>query len=149
VFIPCVKSISEKFRCIRDCYNIRTIFKTRRSLRSILNENQTRKGSQITAPCVCSIPCECGRNYIGETSRPLTIHIQEHRHNLEKGLLEKSRLAQHAFEEDLRIGWNNVKILKMESSSRYRKYKEAAHMSCSTDPTSQPSLEGSKKKKRG
>jgi imidazoleglycerol phosphate synthase glutamine amidotransferase subunit HisH len=44
------------------------------------------------------------------------------------GILEKLRLAQHAFEEVHHIGWNKVKILKTDSSSRYMKYKEAAHM---------------------
>jgi hypothetical protein len=41
--------------------------------------------------------------YIGETSRPLEVHIKKHKHNLRQGLLEKSRLAQHAYEEDHKI----------------------------------------------
>jgi hypothetical protein len=32
-------------------------------------------------------------------------------------------------------------ILDIESHSKYRKYKEAAHMACSIDPISQPSLD--------
>jgi hypothetical protein len=52
-----------------------------------------------TAQCVYSIPCECGRRYTGETGRPLAVQLHEHRHNLKEGLLEKSKLAQHAFEE--------------------------------------------------
>jgi hypothetical protein len=34
-----------------------------------------------------------------------------------------------------------AKILQIESDSRRRKYKEAAHMACWMDPISQPSLE--------
>jgi hypothetical protein len=49
--------------------------------------------------CVNSIPCECGRSYISETGRPLAVRLPEHRHNLKEGLLEKSKLAQHAYEE--------------------------------------------------
>jgi hypothetical protein len=41
-----------------------------------------------------SIPCECGRSYIGETSRPLAVRLREHRHNLHQGLLEKSCLRR-------------------------------------------------------
>jgi hypothetical protein len=50
---------------------------------------------------VYSIPCECGRSYIGETGRTLAVRLHEHtcRHNFKAGLLEKSKLAQHAYEE--------------------------------------------------
>jgi hypothetical protein len=35
------------------------------------------------------IPCERGRCYIGDTSRPVEVRIKEHKHNLTQGLLEK------------------------------------------------------------
>jgi hypothetical protein len=101
---------------------------------------RTRPNSdpQQTAYCIYSVPCKCDRNYTGEMSRPLVVCIQEHRHNLKKGLLEKSKLAQHAFEEDHQVRWNKVKILQTEINSRCRKYKETAHMVCLTNPISQP-----------
>jgi hypothetical protein len=34
-----------------------------------------------------------------------------------------------------------ARILEIESNSRYRQYKESAHMACLTDPISQPSLD--------
>jgi hypothetical protein len=30
------------------------------------------------AQCVCSIPCECGKSYIGETGKPLAVQLQVH-----------------------------------------------------------------------
>jgi hypothetical protein len=39
----------------------------------------------------------------GETSRPLAMRLREHRHNLQQGLLKKSKLAQHAYEEGHRL----------------------------------------------
>jgi hypothetical protein len=65
----------------------------------------------------------------------------ENRHNLQQGLLEKSKLAPHAYEEGRRIGWDDAKILEIESNSRFRKYKESAHMACLTNPISQPNLD--------
>jgi predicted GIY-YIG superfamily endonuclease len=47
-----------------------------------------------TAQYIYSIPCECGRSYIGETGRPLAVRLREHGHNLQQGLLEKSKLDQ-------------------------------------------------------
>jgi predicted GIY-YIG superfamily endonuclease len=94
-----------------------------------------------TAQCVYSIPCECGRSYIGETGRPLAVRFPEHRHNLKKGLLEKSKIAQHAYEEGHKGGWDKGRNLDIESHSKYRKYKKAAHMTCFINPISLPSLD--------
>jgi hypothetical protein len=57
---------------------------------------------------------------------------REHGHNLQQGLLEKSKLTQHAYEEGHRAGWDDARVLEIESNSRYRKYKESAHMTCLT-----------------
>jgi hypothetical protein len=38
------------------------------------------------------------------------------------------------------MGWDEVKFLETESNSRYRKYKESAHMACLTNPIKQLSL---------
>jgi hypothetical protein len=43
--------------------------------------------------------------------------------------------------EGHRIGWEEVKILQIETNSRHRKLKESAHMAYPTNPISQPSLE--------
>jgi hypothetical protein len=75
---------------------------------------------QQMAQCIHSIPCECGRSYNGETDRPLAVRLREHRHNLYQGLLEKSKLAQHAYEEGHRVDWGDARILEIESNSRYR-----------------------------
>jgi hypothetical protein len=83
----------------------------------------------------------CGRSYIGETGRPLAVRIREHKYNLKQGLLEKSKLAQHAYEEDHRVSWDKARVLEVEHNTRYRKYKVSAHMACSTNPISQPSLD--------
>jgi hypothetical protein len=99
---------------------------------------------QRTAKCVYSSVysvCECGRSYIGETGRPLAVRLREHKHNFKEGLIEKSKLAQHAYEEDHKVMWDEARVLEVESNSRYRKYKESAHMACSTNPISQPSLD--------
>jgi hypothetical protein len=39
------------------------------------------------------------------------------------------------------VSMDEVRILESESNSRYRKYKELAHMACLTKSFSQPTLE--------
>jgi hypothetical protein len=95
----------------------------------------------FSTQCVYSITCECGRGYFGETGRPLSVRLREHGHNLKEGHLEISKLAQHAFEDGHRVDWNEARILEIECNSRYRKYKELAHMACLINQISQPSLD--------
>ncbi|PNF31038.1 hypothetical protein B7P43_G17855, partial [Cryptotermes secundus] len=86
VYIPYVKGVSEKFKRIGNRYNIRTIFRTKHTLRNSLMKTRPKRDPQQTAQYVYSIPCECGRSYIGETGRPLAVRLREHRHNLKEGL---------------------------------------------------------------
>jgi hypothetical protein len=55
--------------------------------------------------------------------------------------LFKSKLAQRAYEEGHRICRKEAKVLQIEPSTTYRKYKESAHMSLIGHPISQPSLD--------
>jgi hypothetical protein len=72
---------------------------------------------------IVTIPCECGRSYIGETGRPLAVRLREHRHNLKQGLLDKSKLAQHAYEEGHKVGWDKARILEELPTSKIETYK--------------------------
>jgi hypothetical protein len=99
------------------------------------------RDAQQTKQCVYSIPCNCGRCHIGETSRPLEVCIKEHKYNLTQRLLEKSKLAQHEYEEGHKIWWNEVKVLQIEQNTTYRKHKESPHMSLVAHLISQPSLD--------
>jgi predicted GIY-YIG superfamily endonuclease len=94
-----------------------------------------------TAQCTYSIPCECGRSYIGETGRHIAVRLREHRHNIQQGLLEKSKLAQHTYEEGHSVSCGEARVLEIESNSRNRKYKESTHMTSLTNTISQPSLD--------
>jgi hypothetical protein len=141
VYIPYIKSVLEKFRRLGTHYNIRTIFKSKHTLRSSHMKTRPERDPLQRAQCIYSIPCECGRSCIGETGRPLAVRHREHRRNLQQGRLEKSKLAQHTYEEGHRVCWDDSRILEIESNSRYRKYKELALMACSTNPISRPSLD--------
>jgi hypothetical protein len=85
------------------------------------HHTRLERNSQQTATCVYIIPCECGRSYIAETGRPLAVWLHEHKHNLKEGLLEKSKLTQHAYKDGYRVFWDEARIFKIESNSRYRK----------------------------
>jgi hypothetical protein len=66
-------------------------------------KTRPERDPQQTAQCVYSI---------GETGRPLALRLPQHRHNLKEGLLEKSKLPQHAYEGGggRVIGWAGMKL---------------------------------------
>jgi hypothetical protein len=117
------------------------IFKIKHTPSSILMKTRLERYPQQIAKCAYSILCACGVSHIGERSRPLAMQLCEHRHNLNEGLLEKSKLAQHACKGGHRIGWDEVTLLKVESKSRYRKYKEMAHMAYLSNQIRQSNLD--------
>jgi predicted transcriptional regulator len=69
---------------------------------------------------VYNIPCDYGRCYITERSRPLKVRIKEHKYNLTQSLLEKSKLVQYAGKECHKICWKEEKVLQIEPNTTYR-----------------------------
>jgi hypothetical protein len=82
VIITYVKGISKKFRCTGNCFNVRTIFKTKHTLRGTLMKTGLVKDAQQMKQCMYNNPCDCGRCYIHKTGRSLEVCIEEHKHNL-------------------------------------------------------------------
>jgi hypothetical protein len=70
--------------------------------------------------------------YIGETSRPLEVRIKEHKYNMTQGLLEKSKLAQHAYEENHRIFWKEAKVFQIEPNTTYKNTRNPPTYVCWT-----------------
>jgi hypothetical protein len=66
---PYVKGTSEKIKRTGNRSEVRTVLKTK--LHGIMMKSGPVKNAQQTNQCVCIIRSECGRYYIGETSRPL------------------------------------------------------------------------------
>ena len=141
MYIAYVKGVSEKIKRIAERFKIKTIFQTKHTLKSMFVKTTPKGEPQHTSHCIYSIPCECGRYYIGETGRPLAVRLREHKHTFKEGLLDKSRLAQHAYEEDHSVKWDATGILDLERNATVRKYKEAAYMAWAGNTISQPSLD--------
>jgi hypothetical protein len=99
------------------------IFKTKNTFRSSLMKTRMERDMQQRAWCIYSIPCERCISYVGEISRYLAVGLCEHRHNLKEDLLEKSKLAQHAYDEGQWVCCDDARNLGIESNRRYKKYK--------------------------
>jgi hypothetical protein len=56
--------------------------------------------------------------------KDITSLTPEHGHNLELGVLEKTKLTHHAYEKGHRIGWDVARILETESINGCRNWKD-------------------------
>lgn len=90
ISISYIRVISENFKLQSNRYNIKTVCKMRHSLRNSFMRTRPIGATQNIADCICSIPCECGRNYMAETGRPWALRLREHKRHLEVGYLENA-----------------------------------------------------------
>ena len=142
VSLPYTRGLSEKLRRICGRYNIRTVFRSTTTLRKSLTHVRPPTPKEQTKNCIYDIPCSCGRSYKGETGRPLSVRLEEHRKATIRGETLKSGVAEHAWSEgDHRPAWHETTIIDREPHWKIRKIKEAAHMALASNPISKPSVD--------
>ena len=97
---------NKRIRKARRNYNIRVVFRSGLTLRSLLTKVKDPLPAEKQANVVYEVPCTCGKVYIGETKRCLEIRLKEHK---EACQTDKSAIAEHAWTEDHPINWNDTK----------------------------------------
>jgi predicted GIY-YIG superfamily endonuclease len=113
--IPYIRGTSDKIRRINSKYNIRTVFKSDNKLRKHIMHTKPKKPAENKKNSVYMIPCECGEQYIGETSRPVKLRINEHKRNVKNKKIETSKLAEHTVNTNHKIIWDQSKIIGSET----------------------------------
>ncbi|XP_063216176.1 uncharacterized protein LOC134527430 [Bacillus rossius redtenbacheri] len=121
--IPYVQGLSEKIRHLGNKYGLKTAFRSKSTIKSIVTKVKPATEKLQTHNCVYQIPCECGHVYIGETGRALSTRIKEHKNNCKKGETLKSRLAEHTWENSHKILWEDSTPLIQEPDKIKRKIK--------------------------
>ena len=139
--IPYIPKVSEKIRRIARKYKIKTAFKTQNTLRQHLTKVKPANEEQDSRNCVYSVKCECSRQYIGETGRPLQTRIKEHMRNTKIGDTVNSKLAKHVHENNHKVSWKETAILHKEPHYYKRKFIEASLIKLDSSTISQSSIE--------
>ena len=107
---------------------MRVAFRSGRTLRSMLTKVKDNLPLGKRSRVVYQIPCSCGQVYIGETIRRLETRMKEHRDACERGTLEKSAIAEHAWEKCHPIKWKETAVLAQARRHKELILKEAFHI---------------------
>jgi hypothetical protein len=125
VSLPYVPRLSEKIKKIASGLNIRAVFTSRNTIRSNLVRFKPRMQPIIKKGVIYSIPCECGKSYIGETGRTLQVRLDEHRRSVKKRDPDVSKLCEHYYNTGHRFLWDEAKVIGHEETYKARKVHEA------------------------
>ena len=127
ICFPYIKGLSENLERLCHQLDIKFVFKSNRTLRSLLTKVKTKTRKEKIKGVVYRIGCSCGKTYIGETGRNLDIRLKEHKRAVKMDN-QNNGIAVHVNKTLHDIEWNNAEILEQESNWTKRKVKEALHI---------------------
>ena len=120
VVLPYVSGASEDIRRVCGWYNLSVVFRSGRTLRSILTNVTDTLPLGKHSNVVYQIHCGgCNKVYIGETIRILETRLKEHQEALRRGMTEKSAVAEHTWDNQHSINWEEMSII-----DQARRHKE-------------------------
>ena len=134
-FLPYVAGVSERIRKVCQDFNIRTVFRSGPTLRSLLTRAKDPLPIDKQSNVVYEVPCTCGKVYIGETKRRLETRIKEHKDACVKCLTDKSAIAEHAWTNDHPINWAGTKVLQRASRTMELVLKESLSIRTTPEDT--------------
>ena len=109
------------------------VIKSGRSLRSVLTKVKDTLPAEKQSKVVYQILCNCGKMYIGETARRLETRMKKHQDACCRGLLEKSAVAEHAWEHHHPIKWEDTTVIDRARRPKELQLREALDIQMSTE----------------
>ena len=128
VTLPYTEGVSEDIRQVCRKFGLKVVFRSGLSLRSMLSRVKDTLVMEKRSKVVYRIPCSCGKKYIGETVRRLETRMKEHQDAYQKGSLEKSALAEPAWENPHLIKWEEATVIDQARTHKELLLKEAIHI---------------------
>ena len=121
---PYVKGLSENIERRCKHINVKTIFSSKRTLRSELVNVKKIIDLSDRKGVVYEIECGCGHSYIGETGRTLNTRIKEHQYAVRR-YDPNNGISVHANATMHNMKWEDARIIGVEENTLKKKYKES------------------------
>jgi len=80
-YLPYLENVTDRISKVLRRKDIKTIFKLTRKLESSFGSVKDPM-NPLSTPGIYSIPCECGKEYIGMTNRSVSTRLKEHERHL-------------------------------------------------------------------
>ncbi|XP_053989899.1 uncharacterized protein LOC128882340, partial [Hylaeus volcanicus] len=123
VIIPYIKGTTERIAKTLRKFDIETIFTTDRKIGQMLRN--PKDSLHLRTPGIYSIPCSCGKEYIGQTGRLIRTRLNEHMNNIKNVNTEKSAVAEHFYRTNHVIEFDKANVLASIDNYQQRVIREA------------------------
>ena len=107
--------VSARIRKTCRNYNIRVVFRSGPTFRSMLTKVKDLLPIEKQADVIYEIPCTYGKVYIGEIKSRIETRLKEHKDACVRCQTDKSAITEHAWSEDHPINLSGTKILQCAS----------------------------------
>ena len=122
--LPYIRGLSERLARICTRKGARPVFRHMATLRTVLTHVKG-KHKNADKGIVYQIPCgDHEKSYIGETGRPFTVRMKEHRRAVKNEDMKNANAA-HIVKESHSIDWENARIIDREQNWKQRRIKES------------------------
>ncbi len=125
VSVPYVKGVSERIQRVLAPLNIRVAHQSKPTLKNLLVKIKDPIPAQDQKGVVYKIPCGCSQVYVGETGRPRSVRMKEHKADIRHRRYDKSAVATHMGECQHGIMINEVTTVGKERQWNRRIIREA------------------------
>jgi predicted GIY-YIG superfamily endonuclease len=124
VQLPYVRGTTDKISNLLRKHNIKTVFTTDRKLNSYFRP--VKDTIHLESCGVYKVPCECGLVYIGQTKKPVSGRLKQHKYHERTKNEKLSAIAQHALSDgNHQILYDQTEILDKQIKRWPRAISEA------------------------
>ena len=108
-FIPYSQTTYGRLNRMLAKHNIKSVALPQRKIFSCLPP--VKDALELRMPGAYSIPCECGKVYIGQSGRSIQIRMKEHNRHIRLAQTDKSAVAEHSITQDHIIKLQDATLL--------------------------------------